>query len=245
MGGGGDTKNYRIQLLLANATATITAQFDTPGYDEATTFHVSCKFSPNTAPSQQRLPWGKLGKPTKPDETITQLTDCLDAKTTATQTLEDPSCLKTHHVPCEPALMELATECPLNLSLWTAWPLSKWMQNHSRQAVDKLSNHEVADETPKQTMAKRRDERPANIVDPNYEETTIAQKPSVAEDNDERNGLSEQQKSMKGKRMIQRLNEESVRQENAISRAGLASKSSLFGHIIVNESFTCNHMLPR
>ena len=35
-------------------------------------------------------------------------------------------------------------------------------------------------------MAKRRDERPANIVAPNYEETTIAQNPGVAEDNVER-----------------------------------------------------------
>ena len=78
------------------------------------------------------------------------------------------------------------------------------MQNHScsvsrkhrRQAVVELSNHEVADETPKQkTMAERRDERPAKIVGPNYEETTIAQKPSVAEGNEERNGLTEQQNS--------------------------------------------------
>ena len=44
-------------------------------------------------------------------------------------------------------------------------------------------------------MAERRDERPAKIVGPNYEETTIAQKPSVAEDNEERNGLTEQQNS--------------------------------------------------
>ena len=35
-------------------------------------------------------------------------------------------------------------------------------------------------------MAKRRDERPAKIVAPTYEETTIAQKPGVAEDNEER-----------------------------------------------------------
>ena len=40
-------------------------------------------------------------------------------------------------------------------------------------------------------MGKRRDERPANIVAPNYEETTIAQKPGVAEDNVVRkNGLT-------------------------------------------------------
>ena len=44
-------------------------------------------------------------------------------------------------------------------------------------------------------MAERRDERPAEIVGPNYEETTIAQKPSVAEGNEERNGLTEQQNS--------------------------------------------------
>jgi len=31
-------------------------------------------------------------------------------------------------------------------------------------------------------MAKRRDERLANTVTPNYEETTIAQKPGVAEE---------------------------------------------------------------
>ena len=35
-------------------------------------------------------------------------------------------------------------------------------------------------------MAKRRDERPAKIVAPTYEETTIAQKPGVVEDNEER-----------------------------------------------------------
>ena len=35
-------------------------------------------------------------------------------------------------------------------------------------------------------MAKRRDERPANIVVPNYEETTIAQNPGVAAENVER-----------------------------------------------------------
>ena len=38
-------------------------------------------------------------------------------------------------------------------------------------------------------MAKRRDEHPAKIVGPNYEEKTIAQKPSVAEDNKERKRL--------------------------------------------------------
>ena len=35
-------------------------------------------------------------------------------------------------------------------------------------------------------MAKHRDERPAKIVAPNYEETAIGQKPGVAEDNEER-----------------------------------------------------------
>ena len=64
-------------------------------------------------------------------------------------------------------------------------------------------------------MAKCRDEHPGKIVDPNYEETTIAQKPSVAEDNEERNGLTEQQDS-DGKRIIQRLNEKSGRQENVV-----------------------------
>ena len=38
-------------------------------------------------------------------------------------------------------------------------------------------------------MAKRRDEHPAKIVGPSYEETTIALKPSVAEDNEERKRL--------------------------------------------------------
>ena len=45
----------------------------------------------------------------------------------------------------------------------------------------------MSDETPKQNpMAKRRDERAAKIVAPNYEETAIGQKPGVAEDNEER-----------------------------------------------------------
>ena len=35
-------------------------------------------------------------------------------------------------------------------------------------------------------MTERRDERPAKIIAPNYEETAIAQKPGVAEDNEER-----------------------------------------------------------
>ena len=38
-------------------------------------------------------------------------------------------------------------------------------------------------------MAKRKDEHPAKIFGPNYEETTIAQKPSVAKDNEERKWL--------------------------------------------------------
>ena len=67
------------------------------------------------------------------------------------------------------------------------------------------------------TMAKRRDEGPAKIVAPNYEETTIAQKPGVAEDNVERRRFdrnSKKQRESDGKRMIQRLNEEDGRQEN-------------------------------
>ena len=52
---------------------------------------------------------------------ITQLTDCLNAKTIATQMLneelEDPSCVQSYHLPCEPTLMELTTECPV--SSWT------------------------------------------------------------------------------------------------------------------------------
>ena len=45
---------------------------------------------------------------------ITQLTDCLNAKTTATQTLNEElaerSFVQSYDVPCEPALMELTTE---------------------------------------------------------------------------------------------------------------------------------------
>ena len=66
-------------------------------------------------------------------------------------------------------------------------------------------------------MAKRRDEGPAKIVAPNYEETTTAQKPGVAEDNVERRRFdrnSKKQRESDGKRMIQRLNEENGRQEN-------------------------------
>lgn len=41
---------------------------------------------------------------------------------------------------------------------------------HRNQAVVELSNHEVSDKNIQaKTMAKRRDERPANIVAPNYE----------------------------------------------------------------------------
>ena len=68
-------------------------------------------------------------------------------------------------------------------------------------------------------MAKRRDERPANIVAPNYEETTIAQNPGVAEDNVERKRFdrnSKKQRESDGKRMIQRLNEENGRHENTV-----------------------------
>ena len=39
--GGGTLKNNRFQQLHADATATKTAQFDTPDCDEAATFHVS------------------------------------------------------------------------------------------------------------------------------------------------------------------------------------------------------------
>ena len=68
-------------------------------------------------------------------------------------------------------------------------------------------------------MAKRRDERPANIVAPNYEETTIAQNPGVAEENVERKWFdrnSKKQGESGGKRMIQRLNEENCRHENTV-----------------------------
>ena len=61
-------------------------------------------------------------------------------------------------------------------------------RKHRRQAVVELSNHEIAN-TQAKTMAKRRDEHPAKIVGPSYEETTIALKPSVAEDNEERKRL--------------------------------------------------------
>ena len=66
-------------------------------------------------------------------------------------------------------------------------------------------------------MAKRRDERPAFIVTPNYEETMIAQNPGVAEDNVERKRFdrnSKKQRESEGKRMIQRLKEENGRNEN-------------------------------
>ena len=70
-------------------------------------------------------------------------------------------------------------------------------------------------------MAKRRDERPANIVAPNYEETTIAQNPGVAEDNVERKRFDRHSKKKKlresdVKRMIQRLKEENGRHENTV-----------------------------
>ena len=64
-------------------------------------------------------------------------------------------------------------------------------------------------------MAKRRDERPANIVAPNYEETTIAQNPgNVERKRFDRN--SKKQRESNGKRMIQRLNEENGRHENTV-----------------------------
>ena len=89
------------------------------------------------------------------------------------------------------------------------------MQNHSRsvsgkhrrQAIVELSNHEVADETPKQKPWPNAETNvpprlSAQIKE--IEETTIAQKPSVAEDSDERNGLTEQEKQREsdGKRII-------------------------------------------
>ena len=51
--------------------------------------------------------------------------------------------------------------------------------------------------TPKQkTMAKHKDERPAKIVGPNYEETTIAQKTKCSQRQRwKKNGLNEQQKT--------------------------------------------------
>ena len=68
-------------------------------------------------------------------------------------------------------------------------------------------------------MAKRRDEHPAKLVGPNYEETTIAQKSSVDEDNEERKRLYrtvKKQRKSDGKRMIQRPNEGSGCQENVV-----------------------------
>ena len=70
-----------------------------------------------------------------------------------------------------------------------------------RKAVVELSNHEIADETAKQTtMAKRRDERPAKKLSPqSTKKQRLHKKPSVAEDNEERkiNGLNEQPKNSK------------------------------------------------
>ena len=68
---------------------------------------VSWKFSPHTTRSQQRLLWGKTGKPTKPDEndhTVNRLPQLSnDHSTTTTPTLnvelEDPSCVQSYHVP--------------------------------------------------------------------------------------------------------------------------------------------------
>ena len=58
------------------------------------------------------------------------------------------------------------------------------------------------------------------MVGPNYEETTIAQKPSVAKDNKERKLLDRTAKNSESqshvKRMIQRLKKESGCQENVV-----------------------------
>ena len=89
-----------------------------------------------------------------------------------------------------------------------AKPCRSVSRKHRRQAVVELSNYEIAN-TQAKTMAKRRDEHPAQIVGPSYEETTIALKPSVAEDNEERKRLYrtvKKQRESDGKRMIQRLN---------------------------------------
>ena len=85
---------------------------------------VSWKFPLHTARSQQRLLWGKPGKLTKPDEndhTVNRLPRLSDHHSTTTTPmlnveLEDPSCVQSYYVPCEPTLMELTTKCPLNLS---------------------------------------------------------------------------------------------------------------------------------
>ena len=85
---------------------------------------VSWKFPPHTARSQQRLHWGKPGKSTKPDEndhTVNRLPRLSDNHSTTTTPMlnvefEDPSCVQSYYVPCEPTLMELTTKCPLNLS---------------------------------------------------------------------------------------------------------------------------------
>ena len=78
-------------------------------------------------------------------------------------------------------------------------------------------------------MAKRRDERSAKIVAPNYEETTIAQKPGVAEDNVESRRFdrnSKKQRESDGKRMIQRLTEENGRRKTLYwAHGGDASKA--------------------
>ena len=64
------------------------------------------------------------------------------------------------------------------------------MQNHSRsvsrrhrkQTVVELSNHAVSDKTSKQTPWPNA----GTNVAPNYEETASAQKPGIAEDNEEK-----------------------------------------------------------
>ena len=61
------------------------------------------------------------------------------------------------------------------------------------QTVVELSNHEVSDETP----IKQNPNGPAKIVAPNYEETVIAQKPGVAEDNEERTQFDRTAKNSK------------------------------------------------
>ena len=68
---------------------------------------------------------------------------------------------------------------------------------------------------------KYHDERPANIVAPNYEETMIAQNPGVAEDKVERkrfdcNSKKKKKRESDGKRMIQRLNEDNGRHKIAV-----------------------------
>ena len=128
-----------------------------------------------------------------------KLVDCLTAKLVDCLTAEFVSRLTARQVNAKPQSLRLRKTPPPSCFR----TFEPWSCRRNTQA---------------KTMTKRRDERPAKIVGQNYVETTIAQTPRVTEDNEERNGLTEQQKQREsnGKRMIRRLNETSGRQENAV-----------------------------